>query len=92
MASRKDLKKNVSCIISELLTECLIRREYVPGTDKETVDSIISELIEADEDFTCRISHTEPGMAAKAYYRAFYSDFNKKIEELIGKIEKLGAR
>lgn len=90
MASRKDLKKNVSCIITELISECFIRQEIVPGTDKNAAEAIIAELISTDADFICRISHTEPG-SAKLYYRKFYTDFNQKIEEIIGKIEALGS-
>lgn len=89
MASRKDLKKNVSCIITELISECFIREEIVPGTDKEAAEAIIAELIRTDADFICRISHTEPG-SARQYYRKFYADFNQKIDEIIGRIDALG--
>lgn len=89
MASRKDLKKNVSCIITELISECFIREEIVPGTDKEAAEAIIAELIRTDADFICRISHTEPG-CARQYYRKFYADFNQKIDEIIGRIDALG--
>lgn len=88
MASRKNLKKNVSCIIDELLNECIIRCNCIPGTDTDAASKIIGELIELDADFTSRISHTEPGMA-KVFYRQFRNDFNKQIEDIISRIEAL---
>lgn len=91
MASRKDLKKNISLIIEELITECMIRSQMVPGTDKAAADAIIMELIGTDADFTSRISHTEPGNAKK-YYAAFYADFNKQIDSIIEKIESLSKK
>ncbi len=91
MASRKNLKKDISLIIEELITECMIRSQLVPGTDKAAADALILELIETDADFTSRISHTEPG-DAKKYYAAFFKDFNKQIESIIEKIESLSKK
>ncbi len=86
MASRKNLKKNIGCIIDELFTECIVRCNCIPGTDKDAINEIIAQLIETDADFTSRISHTEPGKA-KIFYKQFREDFNKQIELIIGKIE-----
>ena len=88
MASRRILKKNITCIIDELFNECIIRCNCIPGTDQDAVNRIIGELIELDADFTSRISHTEPGMA-KAFYRQFREEFNKQIELIVSKIEAL---
>ena len=41
-----------------------------------------------DNDFTARISHTEPGKA-KEYYRTLVKDFQKQISEVIDKLTKL---
>lgn len=91
MASRRKLKKNIGCIITELITECLIRSQFVPGTDKEAADGIICQLISTSADFTARISHTEPG-CAKKYYKTLYEDFNTRIGNIIGQIEALSPK
>ena len=41
-------------------------------------------------DFTRRVSHPEPGMKAKAYYKAIVADFNKQIAEVADQITNLG--
>lgn len=88
MASRKNLKKDISYVIGDLFTECLIYKELVPGTDREAADSLLVDLLKIDNEFTTRISHTEPG-AAKQFYRAFYKDFNDRIQEVVAKLVKL---
>lgn len=88
MASRRNLKKDISYVIGDIFTECLIYKELVPGTDRDEADRLMVELLEIDNEFTSRISHTEPG-DAKKYYRAFYKDFNDRIQEVIAKMVKL---
>lgn len=88
MASRRDLKRDINYIIGDIFTECLIYKELVPGTDKEAADALIVDLLRIDNDFTARISHTEPGNA-KEYYRALVKDFQKEISEVINKLTKL---
>ena len=88
MASRRNLKKDINYIIGDIFTECLIYKELVPGTDKEAADALIVDLLRIDNDFTARISHTEPGKA-KDYYRALVKDFQKEITEVIDKLTKL---
>lgn len=88
MASRRNLKKDISYVIGDLFTECLIYKELVPGTDKDAADKLIVELLKIDNEFTTRISHTEPGNA-KQFYRSFYKDFNEAIAKVTEKLVKL---
>ena len=88
MASRRNLKKDISYVIGDIFTECLIYKELVPGTDRDEADRLMIDLLAIDNEFTSRISHTEPG-AARKYYRAFYKDFNDRIQEVIAKMVKL---
>lgn len=88
MASRRNLKKDISYIIGDIFTECLIYKELVPGTDKDAADSIIVELLKIDNEFITRISHTEPGNAGK-YYSTLVMDFQAQITEVLDKLAKL---
>jgi len=88
MASRRNLKKEINYVIGDIFTECLIYKELVPGVDKDAADALIVDLLKIDNDFTARISHTEPGKA-KEYYRSFIDDFRKQITEVIDKLNKL---
>lgn len=88
MASRKELKKNVNYIASELFTECLVNSVYVPGTDKAKADELMAEVLKMQDEFISRISHTEPGNV-KGFYKKFHADFNAKVNEIIEAIGKL---
>lgn len=88
MASRRELKKNVNYIAGELFMECLVNSLYVPGTDKDKADKLMGEVLEMQDEFISRISHTEPGNV-KGFYKKFREDFNKKVDEIIEAIGKL---
>lgn len=88
MASRRELKKNVNYIAGELFMECLVNSLYVPGTDKAKADKLMTEVLEMQDEFVSRISHTEPGNV-KGFYKKFREDFNKKVNEIIDGIGKL---
>lgn len=88
MASRRNLKKDINYVIGDIFTECLIYKELIPGTDAQAADELIVDLLRIDNDFTARISHTEPGKA-KEYYRTLVKDFQKQISEVIDKLAKL---
>ena len=88
MASRRDLKRDISYVIGDIFTECLIYKELVPGTDKNAAEKLIVDLLRIDNEFITRISHTEPGNA-KGYYRALVNDFQKEISAVIDKLAKL---
>lgn len=88
MASRRNLKKDISYVIGDIFTECLVYKELVPGTDKDAAEKIIVDLLRIDNEFITRISHTEPGNA-KQYYRTLIKDFQANMGEVIDRLAKL---
>lgn len=88
MASRRKLKKNVNYIAGELFAECLFNSLYVPNTDKAQADKLMTEILETQDEFISRISHTEPGNV-KVFYKKFRADFNAKVDEIIDAMGKL---
>ena len=88
MASRRHLKRDISYVIGDIFTECLIYKELVPGTNKDEAEKLIVDLLRIDNEFITRISHTEPGNAKKDYSQ-LVKDFQKSISEVIDKLTKL---
>lgn len=88
MASRRQLKRDINYVIGDIFTECLIYKELVPGTNQEEADSIIADLLRIDNEFTTRISHTEPGNS-KQYYRQLVKDFQASMNDVIDRLVKL---
>ncbi|WP_291527809.1 hypothetical protein [Bacteroides sp. UBA939] len=88
MASRRELKKNVNYIAGELFTECLINGLFVPGVDKNKADELMTAVLNMQDEFVSRISHTE-SKNAKGYYKKFHEDFNIKVDEIVKGITEL---
>ncbi len=89
MASRKELKKNVNYIAGELFTECLVISKCVPGVDQQKADDLMGKILDMQDEFVCRISHTEPGNV-KGFYKKFQLDFKAKVNEIVEELSKLG--
>ena len=87
MASRKRLKKDINYVIGDIFTECLIHINYVPGTDADAVAQLMADLLNIDNDFIARISHTEPGNA-RQYYSSLRKDFDQRIGIVLDKLDK----
>jgi len=88
MASKRQTKKSINYIASELFTECLVHSLYIPGTDKETADKLMNEILNCQNDYITRISHIEPGNV-KGFFKKLKSSFNDKTDYFIDAIDKL---
>lgn len=88
MANKRDLKKSVNYICSDLFSECAAMSLY--GNKKEEdVKALLSSILLFHRNYINRISHVEPGMTAKAYFKDFKSKFNTQVDELIDNIANL---
>ncbi|MBO6077497.1 MAG: hypothetical protein J6P66_01945 [Bacteroidaceae bacterium] len=88
MASRRHLKRDISYVIGDIFTECLVYKELVPGTSQEEAEKIILDLLKIDNEYITRISHTEPGNA-KQYYNKLIKDFQTSMSDVIDRLVKL---
>ena len=66
----------------------LVNKLYVPGTDKDKADQLMSEVLNMQNDFLSRISHTEPGSVRK-FYKQFYNQFNEAVISINDDLLKL---
>ncbi len=88
MATKRDLKKNVNYIVSELFTECLLCSRRLPETEKAKGDELMSDVLKLQDEFISRLNHVEPGNV-KNFYKKFLTDFNAKVDAIIDSIGKL---
>lgn len=88
MASRRNLKKTVNYIITDLYSECLFQELLRPEVKQELVDDILEDIFKIRIEFVSRISHTEPGNV-KGYYKNFKENFSKEVTKVIAKISAL---
>ena len=88
MAKRKDLKQFVNEVSSALFAECLVAKLYIKGVNPHMADEVLADILNTQDDFLSRISHTQPGNV-KGFYKQFHEEFDQKVTEIIDAIDKL---
>lgn len=89
MTNKRILKKTINNICDDLFAECIASSLYKSKNDDD-IDPILTSIIQINSDFIRRISHPEPGMAQKDYYKRLISDFDKSANEIVDQICNLG--
>lgn len=90
MANKRELKQTINYICRELFAEAVATSLYGTGNNKDNTESLLSTIIVTRNDFVKRISHPEPGMPQKTYYRHIINDFNHRVSDIIDQIGNLG--
>ena len=89
MTNKKDLKRTINYICSELFAECVAASLYEGKPDQSDVQSLLSTILKVHSDYIRRISHPEKGMPAKVFYKDLVTHFNKRVSEIIDQIGNL---
>lgn len=89
MANKRELKKRINYICSDLFAECIAASLYGIPADKQTLDALLYSIIKIHSNYIARISHPEPGMKAGAYYKDLTENFSKQINEIVDQIGNL---
>lgn len=88
MANRRELKKTINYICSELFAECIALKHYNLGIKQEDIDNIMSRILYMNDEFISRTSHTEQGNVKK-FYKKLKEDFNAQTDDIINSISQL---
>ncbi len=89
MANKRELKKLVNYICSDLFSECIAASLYNGNSNEEEVNSILISILMVQRDYVCRISHPEPGMPPKDYFKDLKERLNIQIEEISDNIANI---
>lgn len=86
MANKRNLKRTINNICGELFAECIAESLYNDKPANENVEALLSSIVVINDNYVRRISHPEPGMPAKLYYKDLIEKFNKETGEVIDQI------
>lgn len=86
MNNKRNLKRTINLVCSDLFAEVVAHSLHHGKPDKETAEALLASIIVIHSDFIKRISHPEPGMKPKEYYDFLVKDFNKHVEEVVDQI------
>ena len=89
MANKRSLKHAINLICEELLAEAIAASLYGNGKNEENVDGILFSIIKLQNNYISRISHVEPGMQAKKYFKDLREKFTTDADEIIDQINNL---
>ncbi|MDO4172749.1 MAG: hypothetical protein Q4E63_09410 [Prevotellaceae bacterium] len=89
MANKRNLKRCINHICGELLAECIAVSTYSVNVDKENVDSLMKSILHTHSDYIMRVSHPEPGMPAKVYYKNIMNSFVSEVNYYVDHISNL---
>ncbi len=87
MASRKHLKKNIRLVCEALFAETVSASLYSSKADDENISSILIAVVRMQSEYVNRISHVEPKMAPKIYFKDLIEKFNKQIDEIVDNLK-----
>lgn len=90
MANKRNLKRNINYICSELLSEAVAASMYSNKINGEDVKAIIAAVLVIHNDYVRRVSHLEPGMKPKQFYKNLVDNFNNQVSEIVDQIVNLG--
>lgn len=92
MAKRRDLKKSINYVAGELFSEALLCNMFIPGTDKDKAEEVMSRIMTMQDDFLSRASRPD-GKDNKAlvreYYRKLLIDLQTEVNAIAGEIATL---
>ena len=87
MANRRALKRNIDSICADILAECVALSLY--GQNRDDGKALIYSIIKMHDDYIRRVSHVEPGMKAKDYFRTLRDSFVAQVDEIIDQINHI---
>ncbi len=92
MASKRDLKKTMYHIATELITEVYSKSIFSDNDIENQADELIVKILEFTSEHVNRVGKNggkENPKAVKEYYKKLYADWDKGIEELITEVDNL---
>ena len=89
MANKRSLKHAINVICDELMAEAIAASLYGNEKFKENADGVLFSIINLQANYISRISHVEPGMQAKKYFKDLREKFSTEADEIIDHINNL---
>ena len=83
MANKRTLKKCVHLICEELFAEGVALSLYGTDVQREGAQALLYSIVKIEDDCTRRISHPEPGMKPKLYFKDLREKFNAQVSDII---------
>jgi hypothetical protein len=93
MASKKNLKKDIDYLITDVILDCYECMEEHPEKDFSAYEEIINEIITLKDDLLARINKFDRELHGRShtYFLTIKKDLVKSITEAHDKLVQLGC-
>ena len=76
LANKRSLKRNINYVCSELFSE-VVAISYTTDAGEDNIKALLTSILVIHDDYVRRVSHLEPGLAPKVFYKNLITSFNK---------------
>ena len=87
MANKRNLKKAINYVASDLFLECIVLKQ-IKKADATKADEILADILCLQNEFLARAGHPEPG-CVKKYYRKLNEDFGNEVSNIIRRMQAM---
>jgi len=89
MANKRSLKQCINLICEELMTDGIAASLYGAEASKNDAETLLYSIVRMQRNYISRVSHVEPGMTPKAYYKDLREKFAAEVSEIADHISTL---
>ncbi len=89
MSNKRDLKRTINYICGDLFTEGVAASLYGTHHDADNAEAILSSILIMHSNYIRRVSHVEPGMPAKVYFKDLTDKFRQEVDEIIDQLNNI---
>ena len=89
MANKRTLKHAINLISDELFAEAVAASLYGNDQHKGNADAVLYSILRLKRNYVTRVSHIEPGMKPRAYFKDLREKFAAEVDEIVDQINNL---
>lgn len=89
MSNKRDLKRTINYICGDLFTEGIAASLYGENRDNDNTKAILTSILVMHSNYIRRVSHVQPGMPAKVYFKDLKDKFSKEVNEIVDQLNNL---
>ena len=86
MANKRTLKHSIHLICEDLFAEGIAVSLYGTETQRENAHTLLYSIVKIEDEFIRRVSHPEPGMKPKLYFKDLTDSFSAQIGEIVDQL------
>ena len=89
MSNKRDLKRTINYICGDLFTEGIAASLYGENRDNDNTEAILTAILVMHSNYIRRVSHVQPGMPAKVYFKDLKDKFSKEVNQSVDQLNNL---